>query len=151
MSVITISEDGREYDDTFVTSIDSIMILKDMIGDDKVFDKNLEMTEYGLNKFETLKRKWCRENQHKNYDEMDEQIRYDDLYMAFSGKWIYIRFNPDKYKNSKGKLRNTKIDDRLLTLKREIEKQILRIKNDMNAEILERVYLYYDGYEHIDG
>ena len=47
MSVITISEDGREYDDTFVTSIDSIMILKDMIGDDKVFDKNLEMTEYG--------------------------------------------------------------------------------------------------------
>jgi hypothetical protein len=91
------------------------------------------------------------ENQHKNYDEMDEQIRYDDLYMAFSGKWIYIRFNPDKYKNSKGKLRNTKIDDRLLTLKREIEKQILRIKNDMNAEILERVYLYYDGYEHIDG
>ena len=71
MSVITISEDGREYDDTFVTSIDSIMILKDMIGDDKVFDENLEMTEYGLNKFEMLKKKWCRENQHKNYNNSD--------------------------------------------------------------------------------
>jgi hypothetical protein len=71
MSVITTSEDGREYDDTFVTSIDSIMILKDMIGDDKVFDENLEMTEYGLNKFETLKKKWCRENQHKNYNNSD--------------------------------------------------------------------------------
>lgn len=90
------------------------------------------------------------ENQHRSYNEMDEQIRYDDLFMAFSGKWIYIRFNPDKYKNSKGKLRNTKLDDRLQTLKREIEKQILRIKNDTNTEILERVYLYYDGYEHID-
>ena len=50
MSVITKTEDGRVYDDTYVTSVDSIMILKDMIGDDKVFDKNLEMTEYGMKK-----------------------------------------------------------------------------------------------------
>ena len=71
MSVITKTEDGRAYDDTFVTSIDSIMILKDMIGDDKVFDENLEMTEYGLNKFEMLKNKWCRENQHENYNNTD--------------------------------------------------------------------------------
>ncbi len=71
MSVITISEDGKEYDDTFVTSIDSINILKEMIGDDKVFDNHLKMTEYGLNKFETLKKKWCRENQHENYNNSD--------------------------------------------------------------------------------
>ena len=71
MSVITISEDGKLYDDTFVTSIDNIMILKDMIGDDKVFDKNLEMTEYGLNKFEMLKNKWCLENQKHNYNNED--------------------------------------------------------------------------------
>ena len=43
MSVITKLEDGTEVDDTFVTSIDSIMILKDMIGDDKVFDENHEI------------------------------------------------------------------------------------------------------------
>ena len=61
MSVITTSEDGREYDDTFVTSIDSIMILKDMIGDDKVFDKNLEMTEYGMKKLKRLQKKWCKD------------------------------------------------------------------------------------------
>jgi|TARA_B110000263_G_scaffold236212_1_gene235349 hypothetical protein len=71
MSVTTISEDGKEYDDTFVTSIDSINILKEMIGDDKVFDKNLKMTEYGLNKFEILKKKWCIENQHQNYNNKD--------------------------------------------------------------------------------
>ena len=71
MSVIVKLEDGREIDDTFVTSVDSIMILKDMIGDDKVFDENLEMTEYGLKKLEKLRKKWCRENQHKNYNNKD--------------------------------------------------------------------------------
>ena len=71
MSVITKTEDGRVYDDTFVTSIDSIMILKDMIGDDKVFDENLKMTEYGLKKLEKLRKKWCRENQHENYNNKD--------------------------------------------------------------------------------
>ena len=67
MSVITKLEDGTEIDDTFVTSIDNIMILKDMIGDDKVFDENLNMTEYGMKKLKKLQKKWCRENQHKNY------------------------------------------------------------------------------------
>jgi len=86
------------------------------------------------------------ENQHRSYNEMDEQIRYDDLYMAFSGKWIYIRFNPDKYKDSKGLEKNINLEDRLHTLKCEIERQIIRIKNNLNNELLERVYLYYDGY-----
>jgi hypothetical protein len=90
------------------------------------------------------------ENQHRSYNEMDEQIRYDDLYMAFSGKWIYIRFNPDKYKDSNGLEKNTNLDDRLPTLKREMERQIFRIKNNLNKELLERVYLYYDGYQHTE-
>tara|TARA_B100000475_G_C14823744_1_gene241728 strand:+ start:343 stop:567 length:225 start_codon:yes stop_codon:yes gene_type:complete len=71
MSVITKLEDGTEVDDTFVTSIDSIMILKDMIGDNKVFDKNQEITEYGMKKLKRLQKKWCRENQHKNYNNED--------------------------------------------------------------------------------
>ena len=32
---------------------------------------------------------------HSKYNEKDEEIRYDDLYMIHSGKWIFIRFNPD--------------------------------------------------------
>ena len=71
MSVITKLEDGTEIDDTFVTSVDSIMILKDMIGDTKVFDKNREITEYGMKKFKRLEKKWCRENQHKNWNNKD--------------------------------------------------------------------------------
>lgn len=71
MSVITKLEDGTEIDDTYLTSIDSIMILKGLIGDDKAFDENHEMTEYGMKKLKRLRKKWCRENQHKNYNNKD--------------------------------------------------------------------------------
>ena len=71
MSVISIDSNGNEVDDTFVTSIDSIMILKEMLGDDKVFDENGELTEYGNKKLKRLQKKWCIENQHKNYNNKD--------------------------------------------------------------------------------
>ena len=87
------------------------------------------------------------ENQHKRYDEMDEETRYDDLFMAHSGKWIYIRFNPDKYVNAQGVCRNPMIATRLEALKKEIEKQLERVAQEENTELVERVYMYYDGYK----
>ena len=36
------------------------------------------------------------EKQHSSY--MTDEIRYNDLYMTFSGKFIFIRFNPDNYR-----------------------------------------------------
>ena len=57
------------------------------------------------------------ENQHKGYDKMDEELRHDDLYMAHAGKWIYIRFNPDKYTDKGGRRKNPTIATRLATLK----------------------------------
>ena len=86
------------------------------------------------------------ENQHKSYDTMDEETRYDDLYMAFSGKWIYIRFNPDNYTSIDGKTKNPTIATRLLTLQSEICKQLTRIEHEQNTELIERIYLFYDGY-----
>ena len=87
------------------------------------------------------------ENQHKSYDQMDEETRYDDLYMAFSGKWVYIRFNPDKYVSKNGKNKNPMIYTRLPVLLDEIKKQIWRIETEQNSELVERVYLFYDGYD----
>ena len=84
------------------------------------------------------------ENQHKNYDKKDEEIRYNDLYMIHSGKFIFIRFNPDKYKNKDNKSVNPFLYTRLPILKEEIEKQIERIKNEENVELLEIIKLYYD-------
>jgi very-short-patch-repair endonuclease len=87
------------------------------------------------------------ENQHKSYNQMDEEIRYNDLMMVHSGKWIYIRFNPDKFIAKNGKRKNPEIATRLRILEKEIEKQIKRIEGEDNQELLERVYLYYDNYE----
>ena len=74
------------------------------------------------------------------------QMRYDDLYMAHSGKWVYIRFNPDKYLNKKNERKNPEMATRLWVLENEIRKQIKRIENDENTELLERKYLYYDNF-----
>ena len=86
------------------------------------------------------------ENQHKSYDAMDEEIRYDDLFNAFSGKWVYIRFNPDKFRNKAGVSKNPTIATRLIELKTEIERQIQRIEAEENTELLEIKYMYYNGY-----
>ena len=75
---------------------------------------------------------------------MDEEIRYNDLVMAVTGKWIYIRFNPDKYITKTGKRKNPTIATRLGKLKLEIEKQISRAENGENDEFVEIIYMYYD-------
>jgi hypothetical protein len=77
----------------------------------------------------------------------DENIRYDDVYMIHSGKWIFIRYNPDSYKNYKGIHCNPDKNIRLLTLKNEIEKHIKRINNDENKDIIEIYNLFFDEFK----
>ena len=96
------------------------------------------------------------EFQHRSYDAQQEENRYNDLVCAYTTKWIFIRFNPDGYKDSKGKKRggmfnsdgkrNSKEAERRLTaLTEEIQKQIIRIENNENTELLEIHKLFYDG------
>lgn len=84
------------------------------------------------------------EDQHKGYAKDHEEIRYNDLYMLHSGKFIFIRFNPDKFKDKNNKSINPMLYTRLPVLKDEIEKQIKRIENEENKELLEIIKLYYD-------
>jgi len=53
---------------------------------------------------------------HSGYDKQDEEVRYDDLYMIHSGKWIFIRFNPDVTKTQK-----VDLEDRIVVLLEEIQ------------------------------
>jgi len=84
------------------------------------------------------------ENQHKSYSKADEEARYHDLFMAYGGKFVFIRFNPDKYKDVNGKSCNPMLFNRLIVLEEEIQKQVKRIENDENKELLEVIELYYD-------
>jgi hypothetical protein len=72
---------------------------------------------------------------HRAYNKIDEEIRYDDLYMVHSGKWIFIRFNPD----GKG----VDMDDKLSALMDEIKLQIERIYADNNTDLVEIIKMYY--------
>ena len=69
------------------------------------------------------------ENQHSTY--MKDEIRYNDLYMSFSGKFVFIRFNPDNYKVN-GVLKKTQIKTRLKSLSDEIINHTTRIEKEEN-------------------
>lgn len=67
------------------------------------------------------------EKQHKRYNNKDEEIRYDDLFMIHGGKFIFIRFNPDEYINKHGTKVNPYMKKRMEDLSNEIIKQTNRI------------------------
>jgi hypothetical protein len=75
---------------------------------------------------------------HAGYDVRDEAIRYDDLYMLHSGKWIFIRFNPDKTTKC-----TVDLEDRIPVLLDEMERHIERIHREDNTELVEIHYLFY--------
>lgn len=84
------------------------------------------------------------EFQHVSYDEEDEKQRYDDIEMVHGGKCIFIRFNPDTYKNKNGEKIDISMEDKLKILKIEIEKQIKRIENEENDDLFEIIKLFYN-------
>lgn len=83
------------------------------------------------------------ENEHKWYDPKDEENRYDNLFMDFSGKYIFIRYNPDKYKIN-GVSKNPQFETRMKRLKQEVDHQLGRIERNEN-ELVEIIKLYYSS------
>ena len=87
------------------------------------------------------------EDQHKYRNKKDEELRYDDLMMLHGGKFVFVRINPDSYRDSNRQLQNPPLESRLEALKNEINKQIQRIQNGENTELMEVSYLYFDAKE----
>ena len=56
--------------------------------------------------------------------------------MIHSGKWVFIRFNPDK--------NGTTLDYKLEQLIMEIHYQINRIQGDENVELVEIIKLFFN-------
>ena len=81
------------------------------------------------------------ENAHVGYDKDDENIRYDDLFMAISTKFIFIRFNCDTTREDYGA--KTSLEHKIRVLLSCIGTQITRIRNNENTELCEIVKLFY--------
>jgi hypothetical protein len=73
---------------------------------------------------------------HRGYDKIDEEIRYDDVYMIHSGKWIFIRFNPDI------NICKSDIEDKLDKLIETMKECIYRIHHEENTHLVEIIKLY---------
>jgi hypothetical protein len=73
-----------------------------------------------------------------------EEGRYHDLFMDFSGKYIFIRYNPDAYRDTKGKKRNPQFNTRMKILEEQILLHTNRINSDKNEDLLEIHYLFYN-------
>ena len=84
------------------------------------------------------------EDQHKTYIKEHEIVRYDDLFMDFSGKYIFIRYNPDKFKDKYGKSKNPYLYKRMEVLENVINKHSLRIQADGNDDLVEIHHVFYD-------
>ena len=84
------------------------------------------------------------EDQHKRYLKQDEEHRYDDLFMDFSGKYIFIRYNPKPYKDADDKKRNPRFDTRMALPVQLINMLTRRINNELNTELVEIHHLRYD-------
>jgi len=84
------------------------------------------------------------EGQHKKYIKKDQNIRYDNLFMDFTGKYIFIRYNPDKFIDKYNKSKNPFFNSRMEVLEQVINKHINRINDEDNTELLEIHHLFYD-------
>ena len=84
------------------------------------------------------------ENQHKYYIKEKEVERYNDLFMDFSGKYIFIRYNPDEYIDKLGKSKNPMFETRMKILEKSINKHIKRIEHGENRDLVEIHHLLYD-------
>ncbi len=80
----------------------------------------------------------------------------DIVLLDFSGKYIFIRYNPDSYKDEKGNERKPRFETRMKVLEKEIERHTNRIKKGeqlrcngelrpQNKDLLEIYYLYYNS------
>jgi hypothetical protein len=75
------------------------------------------------------------EHHHRNYDKDDEDARYHDMLVAWGGKLVFIRINPD----GKG----PPLAERLERLNAEITRHIGRLERGENSAFLEVWHLYY--------
>ena len=84
------------------------------------------------------------EDQHKSYIKTNETIRYDDLFMDFSGKYIFLRYNPDKFIDKFGKSKNPFFDTRMEVLEQSVIRHVNRIEEGENIDLIEIHHIFYD-------
>ena len=84
------------------------------------------------------------ENQHKYRAKDYEETRYNDLFMDFSGRYVFLRVNPDAYKDG-GRKMDPHFDTRLKLVEREISRLLESIKEvGASTHLVQVHHMFYD-------
>jgi hypothetical protein len=81
------------------------------------------------------------ENQHKSYEYECEYIRMINICQALGISTIFIRYNPDSYRDINKKICGPTKNKRKYTLL-----ECIKYANEIPSNFCEVIYLYYDGY-----
>ena len=84
------------------------------------------------------------EDQHNYHSKSDENNRYGDLFMDFSGKYIFTKYKPYKNIGKYNKIKNPLFHNRMEALTLLMDKHIKRIENEENNGLIEINHLFYD-------
>lgn len=87
------------------------------------------------------------ENQHKYYATDYEIMRYNDLFMDFSGRFVFLRVNPDAYRLN-GRMVNPHFDTRLQQVMSKIRDLIHKIQDNAcyadDVALIDVHHMFYD-------
>lgn len=86
------------------------------------------------------------ENQHGSYEKRCEYARMINLSQNFGMPVIFIRYNPDPYKNHLGKRVKTSQKARLNTLRNWLD-HCMTLSPKSSKEFIRVIYLYFNGYQ----
>lgn len=88
------------------------------------------------------------ENQHKAYAASYEDDRYNDLFVTFSGRYVFLRINPDAFKNASGERVDPPFDERFPAVVQQLQRIIWAAANDSDfdehAPLVSVQHVFYD-------
>jgi hypothetical protein len=99
------------------------------------------------------------EHQHRGYEDGYEIVRYNDLFVDFSGKYVFLRINPDPFRSQErgGERIDPPFEDRLAIVEREIQDILMEDhgaaygeSGDGEEDLVEVRHLFYD-HSPVDG
>jgi hypothetical protein len=80
------------------------------------------------------------ENQHRGYEDGYEIVRYNDLFLDFSGRYVFLRINPDPFQEGLDR-KDPPFEERLAIVDKEIQDIM---ENGGSEELIDVRHLFYD-------
>lgn len=84
------------------------------------------------------------EFEHKRYPANDEEARYNNLFLDFSGRYVFLRINPDEFvESASGNIVDPPFEERLAAVCKKINDIVLKIKRGDGDDLVTVHHMFY--------